>query len=57
MPVRALLPNEQLVASPLGLGGATVVRTDIAAQQGGGYTIADRALMQQIYNLVAKLAG
>ncbi len=57
IPVRPLLPGEQLIASPLGLGGVTVVRTDMPAELGGGYTVADRALMQQIYALVSRLAS
>jgi hypothetical protein len=57
MPLRGLMSNEELVPSPLGLGGATIVRTDLATAPGQGYTAADRALLQQIYNLVAKLAG
>jgi hypothetical protein len=57
LPVRNLLPGEQLIASPLGLGGVTVVRTDIPPELGGGYTVADRTLMQQIYSLVSKLAS
>ena len=57
MPLRSLLANEELVPSPLGLGGATIVRTDLAAAQGQGYTAADRALLQQIYNLVVKLGS
>jgi len=54
MPLRALLPNEELVAVPLGLGGAMVVRTDLAAQE-AGFTAADRVVLQQIYNLVSQL--
>jgi hypothetical protein len=57
VPVRALLPGEQLIASPLGLGGVTVVRTDVSPELGGGYTVADRTLMQEIYNLVSKLSS
>jgi hypothetical protein len=57
VPVRSLVPGEQLIASPLGLGGVTVVRTDVPPELGGGYTVADRALMQQIYTLVSKLAS
>jgi hypothetical protein len=55
MPVRDLLANEELQAEPLGLGGATVVRTDLASQrQGGGFTPDDRKLLQQIYAAVSK---
>lgn len=57
LPVRALLPGEQLIASPFGLGGVTVVRTDVPPELGGGYTVADRTLMQQIYSLVSKLVS
>ena len=56
VPIRSLLPGEQLIASPLGLGGVTVVRTDVPPELGGGYTVADRILMQQIYTIVSKLA-
>jgi hypothetical protein len=57
MPLRNLLADEELVPSPLGLGGATIVRTDLGAAQGDGYTAADRALLQQIYNLLVKLGS
>ena len=57
MPLRGLLPNERLMPSPLGLGGATVLRTDFARTPSDGYTAADRALLRQIYEAVLKLGS
>jgi hypothetical protein len=54
MPVRDLLANEGLRAEPLGLGGALVVRTDLAQSNGTGFTPDDRKLLQQIYAVVSK---
>jgi hypothetical protein len=57
MPVRSLLPNEKLQA---GLMGVSVVRTDLqqqADQQAGQFTPDDRATLQQIYEIVNRLAG
>ncbi len=57
MPVRALLPNEQLQT---GLMGVSVVRTDLqqqADEQAGQFTPDDRATLQQIYGIVNRLAG
>lgn len=56
MPVRDLLPNEELQA---GLMGVSVVRTDLQQQQNaqaGQFTPDDRATLQQIYQIVSKLA-
>ncbi len=52
MPVRDLLPNEKLQT---GLMGVSVVRTDLEQQQSGQFTADDRATLQQIYQIVAKL--
>jgi hypothetical protein len=58
LPLRALLPNERLVPSPLGLGSASVVRDDMGANGGvaGGdaFTAADRATLQKILDAVTK---
>ena len=58
LPVRALLPNEKLVPSPFGLGSATVVRMDFGgtsgANQGDGFTAADRNVLAAIFGLVSK---
>jgi hypothetical protein len=56
MPVRDLLPNEELQA---GLMGVSVVRIDLQQQQNaqtGEFTPDDRATLQQIYQIVNKLA-
>lgn len=56
MPVRDLLPNEQLQP---GLMGVSVIRTDLQQQQNaqaGEFTPDDRATLQQIYQIVNKLA-
>ncbi|HTS76141.1 MAG TPA: hypothetical protein VMG40_08055 [Bryobacteraceae bacterium] len=56
MPVRNLLPNEQLQA---GLMGVSVVRTDLQEQQEeaeGQFTADDRATLQQIFQMVSKLS-
>jgi len=55
MPLRDLLPNEELQA---GLMGVSIVRTDLAqtaAEQSGAFTPDDRATLQQIYQMVSKL--
>lgn len=55
IPVRDLLPNEEL---QMGLMGVSVVRTDLVAQQGitaGQFTPDDRATLQQIYQMIGKL--
>lgn len=58
MPVRSLLANEKLMPSPLGLGSATIVRTDFgsasSALQADGFTVADRALLQQILGVLTR---
>jgi hypothetical protein len=57
IPVRALLPSEELQT---GLMGVSVVRTDLqqqADQQAGQFTPDDRATLQQIYEIVNRLAG
>lgn len=54
MPLRALLPNEQLQAGPMAM--AQVVRTDLvaASQQAAGYfTAADRETLQKILQLLS----
>jgi hypothetical protein len=54
MPVRDLLPNEQLQT---GMMGPTVVRVDLekaAADTSGQFTPDDRATLQQIYQLLSK---
>ena len=58
MPVRSLLPNEQLYAGLMGLLG--VVRTDLqkAADEGSGmFTSDDRATLRMIYQAVSKLSS
>ena len=60
-PVRALLPNEQLQAGPLGIG-VEVVRTDMqpsgggagATGSGGGLTAQQAAQLQAVFNWVMK---
>lgn len=55
MPVRNLLPNEQLQA---GLMGVSVIRTDLEQQaeaQAGQFTPDDRATLQQIYQMLSSL--
>ncbi|HEV2198665.1 MAG TPA: hypothetical protein VGR73_02510 [Bryobacteraceae bacterium] len=54
LPVRDLLPNEELQAEPLGLGGALVVRTDLVQANSAGFTPDDRKLLQQIFAIVNK---
>lgn len=54
LPVRDLLPNEELRAEPLGLGGALVVRTDLVQANSAGFTPDDRKLLQQIFAIVSK---
>ena len=53
MPVRDLLPNEKLQTGLMGVG---VVRTDLQQDASGAFTSDDRATLQQIYQLVSKLA-
>jgi hypothetical protein len=56
VPVRDLLPNERLQA---GLMGVSVVRADLQQQQeegSGDFTPDDRATLQQIYQIVRRLA-
>lgn len=55
MPVRDLLPNEKLQTT---LMGVSVIRTDLSAasQPAGQFTSDDRAMLQQIHQLVTKLA-
>ena len=55
-PVRALLPNEQLEAGPMGFG-VQVLRTDLqlaAAEASGAFTPDDRAMLVQIFQAVMK---
>jgi hypothetical protein len=57
MPVRNLLPNEQLQAS---LMGVSVIRTDLEQQeeaQAGQFTPDDRATLQQIYQMLTTLTS
>ena len=59
VPVRALLPNEQLQPGPMGFG-VQVLRTDLqlaAAKANGAFTADDRAMLMQIFQLVSKLAA
>jgi hypothetical protein len=56
VPVRALLPNEQLEAGPMGFG-VQVLRTDLqlaAAKASGAFTADDRAMLVQILQIVSK---
>ena len=55
MPVRGLLPNEEIQVSLMGVG---VIRTDLqqqANEQAGQFTADDRATLQEIYSIVSKL--
>jgi hypothetical protein len=55
VPVRDLLPNEELQT---GLMGVSIIRTDLQNQQNqqaGEFTPDDRATLQQIYQMVSKL--
>ena len=52
IPVRDLLPNEQLQSGLMGVG---VIRTDL--QQASGFSAADRATLQQVFQIVSKLEG
>jgi hypothetical protein len=55
MPVRDLLPNEQLYSGVMGILG--VVRTDLqnaANEASGQFTPDDRALLRMIYLAVSK---
>jgi len=58
MPVRNLLPNEQLYAGMMGILG--VVRTDLqktADEASGKFTPDDRAMLRMIYKAVSKLSS
>jgi len=58
MPVRDLLPNEQLYTGLMGILG--VVRTDLqnaANEASGEFTADDRAMLRMIYLAVSKLPG
>jgi hypothetical protein len=58
MPVRDLLPNEQLSLGLLGIPG--VVRTDLektADEASGKFTSDDRAMLRTIYQAVSKLTS
>ena len=58
IPVRNLLPNEQLYAGLMGILG--VVRTDLqktADEAGGMFTPDDRATLRMIYQAVSKLSS
>ena len=58
MPVRDLLPNEQLYTGLMGILG--VVRTDLqktADETSGQFTPDDRAMLRMIYLAVSKLPG
>ncbi len=57
MPMRALLPNEQL---QVGLMGVGIARTDLAdklKEAAGQFTEQDRATLQMIYQMLAQLTG
>jgi hypothetical protein len=57
MPVRNLLPNEQLQT---GLMGVSVIRTDLEQQQeaqAGQFTPDDRATLQQVYQMLSSLTS
>jgi hypothetical protein len=59
VPVRPLLPNEQLEPGPTGFG-VQVLRTDLqlaAAQESGAFMPEDRAMLSQILAIVSKPAG
>ena len=53
MPVRDLMANEKLQP---GLMGVSVIRTDLQQQQAGQFTADDRATLQQIYQILARLS-
>jgi hypothetical protein len=61
VPVRALLPNEQLTYAPF--SGIQITRTDLASgaasapTSASGFTAADRALLNQILQLLEALAA
>jgi hypothetical protein len=58
MPVRDLLPNEQLYTGMMGILG--VVRTDLkktADEASGVFTPDDRAMLRMIYLAIGKLSG
>jgi hypothetical protein len=67
VPIRPLLPNEQLIASPFGPNGiGGVANTDVfnpnppaasTPSSGGGYTDADRTIANQTLALVMKMAS
>ena len=57
MPVRDLLPNEQLYTGPLGIPG--VQRTDLqlsADEASGKFTPGDRAMLRLIYQAISEQA-
>ena len=59
VPVRPLLPNEQLQAGPLGIG-IQVLRTDLqlaAEEANGAFTPGDRTMLSQILSLLGELAS
>jgi hypothetical protein len=56
VPVRALLPNEQLEPGPMGFG-VQVLRTDLqlaTAKASGAFTEDDRAMLTQILQIISK---
>jgi hypothetical protein len=53
LPVRDLLPNEKI---QIGLMGVGILRTDLQRDASGAFTADDRATLQQIYQIVSKLA-
>ena len=56
VPVRALLPNEQLEPGPMGFG-VQVLRTDLqlaAAKASGAFTEEDRAMLTRIFQLLSE---
>jgi len=58
MPLRDLLPNEQLYTGLMGILG--VVRTDLqnaADEASGQFTADDRATLRMIYLAVSKLSS
>jgi hypothetical protein len=58
MPVRNLLPNEQLYTGPMGVPG--VQRTDLrltADEASGRFMPDDRTMLRLIYQSVSKVSG
>jgi hypothetical protein len=58
MPVRSLLPNEQLYTGPLGIPGVQRIDLQLTADEASGkFMPDDRALLQMIYQAVSKLSS